>query len=275
MNLTLAPTIQVLIGLFIVSAMMAGLWRVQRRTGNAGIVDFGWTAGIGVLGLFFAATSDGHLPRRILVAALIGIWSGRLAIYLLLDRVLGRPEEGRYRTLRARWGAAAERRLFYFFQIQALAALFFALPALVVAGNPVDRWTLWDLLGVLIWGASVGNTMLADRQLVRFKRRPESRGKTCREGWWRYSRHPNYFFEWLHWWSYAALAVGAPYWWLTLLAPAVMLYFLLKVTGIPPTEAQALAGRGEDYRQYQRTTSAFVPWFPKRKANPDEPDRPG
>jgi steroid 5-alpha reductase family enzyme len=125
---------------------------------------------------------------------------------------------------------------------------------------------------VLIWCVSVGNTVLADRQLARFKRRPESRGKTCREGWWRYSRHPNYFFEWLHWWSYVALAVGANYWWLTLLSPSVMLYILLKVTGIPPTEAQALASRGEDYRQYQRTTSAFVPWFPKKEANSHGPD---
>ena len=183
------------------------------------------------------------LPR------LIGIWSARLAIYLLLDRVLGHPEEGRYRTLREKWGAAARRRLFFFFQTQALAALFFALPVLVVAHHPVARWTAWDLAGVMIWCVSVGNTILADRQLARFKRRPESRGKTCREGWWRYSRHPNYFFEWLHWWSYVALAVGASYWWLTLLAPAVMLFFLLRVTGIPPTEAQALASRGEDYRR--------------------------
>lgn len=262
------PGLQVLLGLLGVAAMMAALWTVQRRTGNAGIVDVGWTAGVGVLGVFFAATSDGYVARRCLLAALIGVWSARLAVYLLVDRVLNRPEEGRYQTLRATWGAAAQRRLFVFFQSQSLAALFFALPALVVAYHPVDHWTPWDAAGVLIWCVSVGNTILADRQLARFKRRPESRGKTCREGWWRYSRHPNYFFEWLHWWAYVALAVGASYWWLTLLAPAAMLYLLLRVTGIPPTEAQAVASRGEDYRQYQRTTSAFVPWFSKKGGAP-------
>jgi steroid 5-alpha reductase family enzyme len=267
MNMVLAPAVQVLLGLLIVSALMTVLWFVQRRTGNAGIVDAGWAASIGLLGIFYATTSDGYLPRRVLVAVLIGIWSARLAIYILLDRVLGHPEEGRYRTLRASWGAAAGRRLFFFFQNQALAASFFALPVLVAVYHPVDHWTGWDLTGVLIWCVSVGNTVLADRQLARFKRRPESRGKTCREGWWRYSRHPNYFFEWLHWWSYVALAVGASYWWGTLLAPAAMLYFLLRVTGIPPTEAQALASRGEDYRQYQRTTSVFIPWFPKTETH--------
>ncbi len=270
--MVLALSTQVVVGLLIVSAMMTALWLVQRRTGNAGIVDVGWAAGVGILGVFFAVTSDGHLPRRVLAAVLIGIWSSRLATYILLDRVLSQPEEGRYRTLRASWGKSAARRLFFFFQTQALAAWFFALPILIIAYSPVDRWSAWDAVGVVIWCTSVGNTILADRQLARFKRRPESHGRTCREGWWRYSRHPNYFFEWLHWWSYVAMAVGASYWWLTLLAPAVMLYFLLKVTGIPPTEAQALASRGEEYRQYQRTTNAFVPWFPKKEASLNGPD---
>jgi steroid 5-alpha reductase family enzyme len=85
----------------------------------------------------------------------------------------------------------------------------------------------------------------------------------CRSGLWRYSRHPNYFFEWLHWWGYAALAVGSPLWWLPVTAVAAMGYFIVRVTGIPPTEAQALRSRCEAYRHYQRTTSAFVPWRPR------------
>lgn len=77
--------------------------------------------------------------------------------------------------------------------------MFFAVPVLIAAYNPLAQWTAWDALGVVIWVVSMANTVPADRQLARFKRRPENRGKTCREGWWRYSRHPNYFFEWLHW----------------------------------------------------------------------------
>jgi len=112
--MVLAPGVQVLLGLLLVSALMTLLWFVQRRTGNAGIVDAGWAAGIGILGILFAATSDGYLPRRGLAALLIGIWSARLATYILLDRVLGRPEEGRYRTLRAGWGGGGRQKTFLF-----------------------------------------------------------------------------------------------------------------------------------------------------------------
>ena len=269
------PVVQIVLGLVLASALMIVLWVVQRRTVNAGIVDVGWAGGIGILGVLFAATSDGYATRRVLVGAMIGIWSFRLAMHLLTDRVLGHPEEGRYQTLRAKWGSRTDRNLFLFFQAQAVLALLFAMPVLTVAHNKTSPLRVWDYAGVAIWVVAAGCTALADRQLARFKSRPESRGKTCREGLWRYSRHPNYFFEWLHWWAYAALAVGSAWWWIPVAAPLVMLFFLLKVTGIPPTEAQALASRGEDYRAYQRTTSAFVPWVPKQEAARDESDRSG
>ena len=273
--MALASVVQILLGLLLASAIMTVLWLVQRKTVNAGIVDVGWAAEIGILGLLFAVTSDGYPTRRLLVGAMIGIWSLRLAFHLLTDRIIGHSEEGRYQTLRKKWGRKTNRNLFIFFQVQAVLALLFALPVLTVAHNKTSPLTVWDYIGVVIWVIAAGCTAFADRQLANFKARPESRGKTCREGLWRYSRHPNYFFEWLHWWTYAAMSVGAAYWWVPVAAPLIMLFFLLKVTGIPPTEAQALASRGDDYRDYQRTTSVFVPWFPKRKAASDEPDRSG
>ena len=267
--MTLAPLSQIVIGLAFASVMMALLWFVQRRTKNAGVVDVGWAAGIGIIGVFFAVTSAGLASRRIIVGILIGVWACRLVVHLLVDRIVGQPEEGRYRTLRANWGAKADRNLFFFFQIQAVLSLLFAIPALVVAHNPGEQLTVGDFMGIALWIVAVGCTSLADRQLWRFKQRPDSRGKVCKEGLWRYSRHPNYFFEWLHWWAYAAMSIGSFYWWIPVAAPLIMLFFLLKVTGIPPTEAQAVASRGDAYREYQRTTSAFVPWFPKKDSGGD------
>lgn len=264
-----SPGIQILIAVLAASALMTTLWFVQRRTHNAGIVDAGWAAAIGMLAVFFAITSTGYLPRRVLVAAFVAAWAFRLSYYILSDRVFGHPEEGRYVALRAEWGASAERRLFFFYQYQALFAVFFALPALVLAHHARSYWSVWDLTGILLWLCGIGNTMAADRQLAQFRAESGNRGKTCRAGWWRYSRHPNYFFEWLHWWAYAALAVGTAFWWIAWLVPLVLLYLFFRVTGIPPTEAQALASRGDDYRHYQRTTSVFIPWFPK-KEDPDE-----
>ena len=97
---------------------------------------------------------------------------------------------------------------------------------------------------------------------------PAHRGRTCRAGLWRYSRHPNYFFEWIHWLVYPVIGIGLPYGGALWLAPALMLFLVLRVTGIPPTEEQALRSRGADYRDYQETTSAFVPWPPKRRQSP-------
>lgn len=259
----------VLLGGLVVAAMMAALWLVQRRTHDAGIVDVGWAGGLGVLALLYAVVSDGDPVRRVLVAALAGIWSFRLASYLLVNRVLGKPEDGRYQTLRAKWGVRAQPYFFVFFQAQAVVDVILSLPFLVAmrkAGSPFDAF---DVAGVAVWVVAVAGESLADAQLARFRADAANRGRTCRTGLWRFSRHPNYFFEWLHWWAYVPLAFGAPLWGLTLVAPALMLYFLFKVTGIPATEAQALASRGEDYREYQRTTSAFVPWFPKRQKTGD------
>jgi cyclopropane-fatty-acyl-phospholipid synthase len=103
----------------------------------------------------------------------------------------------------------------------------------------------------------------ADQQLAEFRNNPEHRGLSCRNGWWRYSRHPNYFFEWLHWFAYPLMGWGGEYQYWLWLAPVLMFCFLYFFTGIPFTEQQALRSRGEDYRLYQKTTSMFFPWWPE------------
>jgi len=166
--------------------------------------------------------------------------------------------------LKENWGAKAQTKMFWFYQLQAAGSLLFALPMLIASGS-TQPLGIFDFLGIVIWITAIGGELIADRQLSRFRLDPHQRGAVCQRGLWRYSRHPNYFFEWLHWWAYVCLAVNAPWGWLTLFGPLLMLHFILNVTGIPPTEAQAMKSRGEAYRDYQRTTSAFFPWPPKTK----------
>lgn len=244
-----------------IAALMVLMWVLQQRTGNAGIVDVMWALGIGLLAPAFAAGASGDQARRWLIAVLGGVWALRLAGYLLA-RTLSASEDGRYQRLRREWGAATQRKLFGFFQLQAFWSVLFATPMFIAANNSEPLGSL-DLAGIAIWMIAVAGESVADRQLARFRSQPENRGRVCRNGLWRYSRHPNYFFEWIHWWAYVLIGWHAPYGWATLLGPMAMLLFLFKITGIPPTEANALSSRGEAYREYQRETSVFFPWPPK------------
>ncbi len=244
--------------------LQAVLWLVQRRTGNAAIVDVGWSASLGLMGVIYGLAGPGDPLVRIVIAAMAGLWSLRLSWHLLADRLLGHPEEGRYVELRRQWGDRFQLKLFGFYQAQALLAAFLSLPFALAVTRPEAGWL--DALAVAVWLAGWTLESVADRQLHRFKRDPQNRGQVCQDGLWRYSRHPNYFGEWLMWLAFALPALAAPVGWLGLLAPAAMLLFILKITGIPPTEAQALRSRGEAYRRYQRTTSAFVPWPPRQES---------
>ena len=250
-------------GWMLAAAVMAALWGWQRRTGNAGIVDVGWTALVAGLAILDARLGGGWEYRRAAAGFMIGSWGLRLAVHLFYDRVLGRPEDGRYVAMRREWGDQAPRRFFWFFQTQALAAVAFSLPAWFAAANPDPEFSLVEIAAAALWAIAFAGEATADRQLLRFKSDAANRGRTCRVGLWRLSRHPNYFFEWLIWIAFALFASASPWGWLTWACPAAMLYFLFKVTGIPLNEAQALRSRGDEYRDYQRTTSVFIPWRPR------------
>lgn len=245
------------------AALMVGLWLVQRARRDASLVDAGWALGIGVAAVAALVHGTGDPLRRTVVAVLIGLWSLRLSAHLLHDRVIGKPEDGRYQALRAAWGATAQRWFFWFFQLQALLVAVCAAPFVAMAADARPFGSLLDATGVLLWILALVGETLADRQLSLFRADPRHRGRTCRTGLWRCSRHPNYFCEWLHWLAYVLIAAGGPEWWVPTAVAILMLFLLVKVTGIPYTEARALASRGDEYRAYQRTTSAFVPWFPR------------
>ena len=255
----------VLLGLAVVAAGMAGLWAVQRRTRNAAIVDVGWTVAVGLLALLYAALVPGAPGRRLLLGTLVGLWAARLAWHLVV-RIAGEPEEGRYAALRAHWGARADRKLLGFFLAQALAAVALSLAFLpgVLDARPFPG--ALDLAGLALWLVGFVGEAIADRQLAAFKADPANRGAVCERGLWAWSRHPNYFFEWLMWCAFVLPGLPGPGGWLTPLAPLVMLFLVLRVTGIPTSEAQALRSRGDAYRAYQRRVSPFVPLPPRTES---------
>jgi steroid 5-alpha reductase family enzyme len=251
------------IGSATVCGLMMVLWLVHLPLRNAAIVDAGWAGGLALLAFIYAALGGGYPLRAQLIATMAGVWGLRLALFLLLTRVVGQAEEGRYAQLRRQWGGNLPLKFLLFFQAQALLCILLSAPFLLAALNKTPQLSVLEWSGLGLWVVAFLGELAADFQLARFKSNSANRGATCRVGLWRYSRHPNYFFEWLIWIAFALFALPAPHGYLALLSPALILFFLFHVTGIPATEAQALRSRGEEYRKYQQSTSSFVPWFPR------------
>jgi len=252
------------LGLILALVVMALVWRASVKLQNAGIVDIAWSGLFAPLAMLYAVLGGGDPVRRAIAASLMTVWSLRLATHLW-RRVVGHieVEDRRYAKLREGWGASADRKMLRFFLFQGVTTVVLSVPILIATFNPAPSLRAVEIAAIALWLVAVGGETLADRQLARFKADQANAGKVCSDGLWRYSRHPNYFFEWLVWCSFSLFALGSPYGWLGLGSPLIMLWFLYKVTGIPATEEQSVRSRGEAYREYQRTTSPFFPWFPK------------
>ena len=253
-------------------AIMAGAWVVWRRSGNAGWVDTIWTFGLGTVGLFGALLpmlADGErLWRQYLVAGLIAIWALRLGVHIA-RRTRAITDDPRYAKLLQGWGGEAARRMFWLLQKQALVSIPLGLAILLAAWNPDPAFRFQDMLAVLVLIVAVAGEAVADAQLRGFRADPSNAGRICEAGLWRWSRHPNYFFEWFGWLAYPLLAVdfsGAyPWGWVALAGPACMYWLLVHVSGIPPLEEHMLETRGQAFRAYQARTNAFVPLPPRER----------
>ena len=264
------PTSQILLSLLALSGLLAVAWVYLLRKRQLGHVDLLWALAIAGQAICYASLADGWGPRRLAVAAVASIWAFRLSLHLA--KRLGRDgEDGRYLAMEEAAGNRASLFFFGFFQLQALAAWLFAIPFATLVQDVEPGWRIWEVLALGLWLVSLLGNSLADRQLDRWRRNPINRGKTCRAGLWNWSRHPNYFFEWLLWCAYPVAAIGTPYFLLNIGIAGLMLVMVTKVSGIPFTEQQALRSRGDDYRAYQDSTSPFF-LLPPRHVT-DHPSR--
>jgi steroid 5-alpha reductase family enzyme len=258
--------IELIAGLSVVSFFVFGFF-VSLWVRNWSWVDVLWTLAFPVLfvALVIPRWPDLRRPELMALGAMYLLWSLRLAWHLSGRILKLHPEmEGRYLKLARQWKDHERRSFFAFFMAQAALVLVLGVPIFLVARGEGTSSGAW-VIGVFVWIVAYGGEVVADAQLEAFKRAPGNRGKVCELGLWAYSRHPNYFFEWLMWVGYALVATFShPLGWVAFLSPLLMLWLVTKVTGIPPTEAQSLRSRGEAFRDYQRRVSAFVPWKPKK-----------
>jgi steroid 5-alpha reductase family enzyme len=252
-----------LIGWGASGALLAVLYLWQRRTKDATAVDAGWGASLALCALLYALLAPGCTAQKLAICIPVGVENLRIAS--LVRNRLGKGEDGRYQELRRRWREKGREQLTFaiFYQAQAFLAVLLSVPALLGSFND-DKLGVLAYVGLALWLVAASLESLADRQLAAFRRDPANKGGVMQQGLWRYSRHPNYFFQTLTWVAYALIAVAAPYGWIAFFAPALILYLVLFVTGVPPAEESSLRSRGDAYRAYQARTSVFVPWLPKR-----------
>lgn len=251
-------------GLFATVAYVVALKKNQMA-----MVDLVWSLSIGVGGLFYAVTEsvsgDGWNWRLFTVTTILCLWAFRLSLHLYTDRIRSGCEDARYANLSNYWGSRAKRNFYFLFIAQILLAILFLIPVIHASSNPKPFGSFCDILGISIACIALLGETVADQQLADFRSNEANRGRVCSHGLWRFSRHPNYFFEWIYWWSFVAFAWGASGIWVSLLGPACMYLFLRFLTGIPHAERSSLRKRGEAYRLYQQSTNMFFPWIPRQR----------
>lgn len=259
------PWVLVAAGTALAMLIMTVVWWFARRMNNAGIVDIWWSFSFTPVAVLYGLVGDGHMVRNAVIAAMVCAWSLRLGTHLHKRVMAHHPhEDPRYAELRVQFPKHTWLMFFGFFQLQAVLVGLLSVPVALACTNPQTGLGFFEIAGFLIWILGIGGEAVADAQLAFFRSLPQSRGRVCEFGLWKYSRHPNYFFEWLVWVGYFVFAFGTPWGWAGAIAPLLMLYFLTCITGIPPSEAHSLKSRGDAYRDYQRRVNAFIPWFPKK-----------
>ncbi len=255
----------ILQGYLMLVVLQTILWALQNYTKDASTADVGWAIGMSVLVGWYAVHLEGNLARKMLIFIPLIIWTIRLSSHLLRRIKHEKKEDSRYAQFRQLWGKDASRNFFFIYQLQPIFNLLLSVPFFIAFLNENQSIKPIEIIAVIIWSIGILGESVADEQLRRFKLNPLNKGKICEDGLWNYSRHPNFFFEWVMWVAYFIFALSSPHGLWAIIAPALMLFLLMKVTGIPLMEQRALANKPEAFKKYMQTTSFFIP-LPKRRS---------
>jgi len=253
------------LSLAVALAYMTAVWLLSLVLRNASIVDVFWGLGFVLLAAVYFAAADGFLGRKVLITTLVAVWGLRLSLYILW-RNWGQGEDYRYRAFREK---AGEKFWWVsFFQVFLLqGVLLWLISAPILAAqfyDSPDDLTVVNLFGGVVWAVGFFFEAVGDWQLARFKADPANKGKVMDRGLWRYTRHPNYFGDATVWWGLFVIAAGTVDGLWTVFSPILMTMLLLRVSGVALLEKAQVQTKPK-YREYIEGTSAFVPWFPRRR----------
>ena len=248
----------------IILVLLILLWVVSVFIKNVSIVDLFWGFGFVVINTLYVLSSSEVTARQLLVLVLVSVWGLRLSVYLAW-RNIGKAEDFRYQEFRRKYGP--ERYWWFsFFQtflLQGVLMMLISTPLLGANFGEQNSGLQWlDYAGILVWIIGFSFEAGGDFQLARFKSNPQNKGKVLNTGFWKYTRHPNYFGDSAVWWSYALFCIAAGSYWLSL-GSVLMTLLIIKVSGVALLE-KSLTNTKPQYSEYIRRTNAFLPWFPKK-----------
>ncbi len=246
-----------------IAVLMISVWLESVRRADASIVDLVWGFGFAVVAWTAYFISDQPQPARLLLPVLTSIWGLRLSVYLTW-RNHGRPEDYRYREMRKKWGDSFPlASLLTVFALQGAVMWVVSIPVQIGTTKVVDGFSWGTLIGILVWAVGLFFESVGDWQLSRFKADPANQGRVLDNGLWRYTRHPNYFGDFLVWWGLFFVAVAQSGVWWTVIGPIVMSFFLMRVSGVTLLE-KTLRKTKPQYDDYIQRTNAFFPGRPSK-----------
>lgn len=249
----------------LVTLLMFGFWIAYLFGRRAGIADIAWGIGFIITSWVYFVIGTGNTFKMLVLTLMVTTWAARLTYHMYNRYRRCREHDPRYQAFLESWDPDSAR--LYFFMVylfQGVLIVILSIPFLLVSLGSNGEWSRFELWGIVIWAIGAVGEAIADHQLEAFARVEANKGNVCQNGLWRYSRHPNYFFEVVLWFGFAIYAIPSEWGALSMISPIIILILLWKVSGIPLAEAQSLRTKGEQYREYQRSTSVFIPWFPKK-----------